>query len=59
MSGQFVMFMIGVLYTVNRVANALSLFLAPAFLAWKLGIDLLSVCGVGARQWKPTKRGLS
>jgi 1,2-diacylglycerol 3-beta-glucosyltransferase len=56
---QFVMFMIGVLYTEDRVASALSLFLAPAFLVWKLGIDIMSVFGVGTKQWKPTERRIS
>jgi 1,2-diacylglycerol 3-beta-glucosyltransferase len=56
---QLIMFMIGVLYTKNKVANALALFLAPAFLVWKLGIDLLSLCGFGTKQWKPTARRIS
>ncbi len=55
---QFVMFLIGVLYTANKVGSALSLFMAPAFLLWKLGIDLLSLGGAGTKQWKPTVRKL-
>jgi 1,2-diacylglycerol 3-beta-glucosyltransferase len=56
---QFVMFMVGVRYTEDRVASALSLFLAPVFLVWKFGIDITSVFGVGTKQWKPTERRLS
>jgi cellulose synthase/poly-beta-1,6-N-acetylglucosamine synthase-like glycosyltransferase len=53
---QFALFMIGVLYTRDKLANALSLFLAPAFLIWKMGIDVLSLGGVGTKRWKPTER---
>lgn len=55
---QFVMFLIGVMHTTNKVGSALSLFMAPAFLLWKLGIDLLSLGGAGTKQWKPTARKL-
>ena len=55
---QFLMFVVGVLYTRNKTASALSLFMAPAFLLWKLGIDLLSLGGVGTKHWKPTVRKL-
>jgi len=53
---QLILFMIGVMHTKDKVANALSLFLAPAFLVWKLGIDLLSLGGLGTKRWKPTER---
>lgn len=56
---QALMFMIGVLHTENRVANAMSLVLAPLFLAWKMGIDVLSICGIGRKEWKGTERKLS
>jgi 1,2-diacylglycerol 3-beta-glucosyltransferase len=56
---QLSMFLIGVLYTENRAASALSLFLAPAFLAWKMGIDILSLFGAGTKHWKPTARRAS
>jgi 1,2-diacylglycerol 3-beta-glucosyltransferase len=56
---QFAMFMVGVFHTENRLANTLSLFVAPGFLAWKLGIDALSVFGIGSKRWKPTARRLS
>jgi cellulose synthase/poly-beta-1,6-N-acetylglucosamine synthase-like glycosyltransferase len=52
---QLGMFVIGALYTEDKVASAASLFVAPAFLAWKMGIDLVSAFGVGNR-WKPTQR---
>ena len=55
-AAQVGMFMIGVLYTKHRVANALSLLLAPMFLAWKLGIDVLSLCGIGRKEWTRTER---
>jgi len=53
---QVLMFLVGAMYTKDKLANAMSLFLAPVFLAWKLGIDVLSMLGVGARKWKPTER---
>jgi cellulose synthase/poly-beta-1,6-N-acetylglucosamine synthase-like glycosyltransferase len=53
---QLIMFAIGVLYTHDRVASAASLVLAPLFLAWKLGIDVLSLAGVGRDEWKRTHR---
>ena len=56
---QLLMFLIGVLHTTNKLASALSLFLAPVFLAWKLGIDIASVGGAGIKQWKPTARKAS
>jgi hypothetical protein len=55
-SAQFVMFMVGVMHTEDKLASALSLFLAPAFLVWKLGIDVLSLAGAGTRHWKQTER---
>jgi cellulose synthase/poly-beta-1,6-N-acetylglucosamine synthase-like glycosyltransferase len=56
---QLAMFLVGVMYTENKTASALSLFLAPAFLAWKLCIDVASFGGAGSKQWKPTARRLS
>ena len=55
---QVLMFVIGALYTKDKLANAMSLVLAPTFLAWKMAIDVLSMCGVGAKRWKPTERRL-
>ena len=56
---QLAMFMIGVMYTENKAASAASLVLAPLFLAWKLGIDILSLFGVGRDEWKRTQRRAS
>lgn len=56
---QLGLFAIGILYTKNRTANALSLALAPIFLCWKFGIDTLSAFGIGTKRWKPTPRRLS
>jgi cellulose synthase/poly-beta-1,6-N-acetylglucosamine synthase-like glycosyltransferase len=56
---QLAMFLIGVWHTQNRLANALTLLCAPAFLAWKMSIDLLSILGAGRKEWKRTERRLS
>jgi cellulose synthase/poly-beta-1,6-N-acetylglucosamine synthase-like glycosyltransferase len=56
---QLVMFLIGALHTENKIASALSLFVAPAFLVWKLCIDVLSFGGAGSKQWKATERKAS
>lgn len=53
---QIFMFIIGAMYTKNRVYNILSLFLAPAFLIWKFGIDIISVLGISSKTWVRTKR---
>ena len=58
-SAQLAMFLIGVLYTKNKVASAASLVVAPVFLAWKMGIDLLSLFGLGTKEWKATERRVS
>jgi hypothetical protein len=48
----------GVFYTRNRVSKFLAIFLAPAFLIWKLGIDAAAILGVGRRRWIRTERRL-
>lgn len=53
---QFLMFVVGVFHTKEPLASGLSLFVAPVFLVWKMGIDLLSMAGAGAKEWKPTVR---
>jgi cellulose synthase/poly-beta-1,6-N-acetylglucosamine synthase-like glycosyltransferase len=58
-AAQVAMFLVGACYTADRLASAMSLFVAPAFLAWKFGIDLLSMGGAGTKQWKPTARKIS
>lgn len=50
------MFMVGVLYTQDRAANAASLVLAPLFLTWKMGVDVVSLCGIGRSEWRRTDR---
>jgi cellulose synthase/poly-beta-1,6-N-acetylglucosamine synthase-like glycosyltransferase len=58
-AAQGVMFLIGARYTREPLAGALSLIIAPAFLLWKFGIDILSFGGVGTKQWKATTRNVS
>lgn len=55
---QLGVFVIGVFYTKNRVSKFLAIFVAPAFLAWKMGIDALSILGVGRKKWIRTERKL-
>jgi len=52
----FIIFIIGVFYTKNKLRAFLSIFIAPLFLAWKMGIDILSVFGIGRKKWVRTKR---
>jgi cellulose synthase/poly-beta-1,6-N-acetylglucosamine synthase-like glycosyltransferase len=56
---QLGMLLVGVLHTRQKVASAAALVLAPLFLAWKMGIDLLSLFGFGSREWKHTHRRAS
>ena len=56
---QMLMFGVGVLHTKDRMASAISLGLAPVFLVWKMGIDVLSFCGIGTKEWKPSERRVS
>jgi cellulose synthase/poly-beta-1,6-N-acetylglucosamine synthase-like glycosyltransferase len=58
-AAQLGMLAVGVLYTENKAASAASLVLAPLFLAWKMGIDVLSLFGIGSREWKHTHRRAS
>jgi len=53
---QFGVFMVGVLHTKNPLSKFLAIFIAPAFLAWKLTIDALSIAGIGRKQWTRTER---
>jgi cellulose synthase/poly-beta-1,6-N-acetylglucosamine synthase-like glycosyltransferase len=53
---QLGVFMVGVVYTQNRLSKFLAIFIAPVFLVWKLGIDALSILGVGRRRWVRTQR---
>jgi len=55
---QLGIFMIGVCYTEDKLKKLMAVFLAPAFLAWKFGIDALSIFGVGRKKWVRTERKL-
>jgi cellulose synthase/poly-beta-1,6-N-acetylglucosamine synthase-like glycosyltransferase len=56
---QLAMLIVGVLYTRQKAASAASLVLAPLFLVWKMGIDVLSLFGIGSHGWKHTHRRAS
>lgn len=51
-------FVTGVFYTRNKVSKFMSIFIAPAFLLWKMGIDTLAALGTGRRKWTRTERKL-
>jgi cellulose synthase/poly-beta-1,6-N-acetylglucosamine synthase-like glycosyltransferase len=53
---QLAMLIVGVLHTQEKMASAASLVLAPLFLVWKMGIDVMSMFGIGGREWKHTHR---
>lgn len=53
---QVTIFIYGAMFTHNRMNNVLSIFVSPVFLLWKMGIDLLSLVGIGRDGWVPTKR---
>jgi cellulose synthase/poly-beta-1,6-N-acetylglucosamine synthase-like glycosyltransferase len=53
---QLAMLLVAVLYTEDPLASAASIVVAPLFLAWKMGIDVLSFFGVGGGEWKRTHR---
>jgi len=53
---QFIIFMVGISYTRNKMKNFISLFAAPLFLIWKMVIDILSVLGMGRKAWTRTER---
>ena len=55
---QLGIFVVGIFYTRNRLRKLSAMFIAPAFLAWKMGIDALSILGVGRKDWKRTERKL-
>lgn len=49
-------FIVGVFYTHNKLSKFMSIFIAPAFLIWKMGIDVLSALGMGRKTWARTER---
>ena len=53
---QLGIFVAGIFYTKNKIMKFLSLFVAPIFLMWKLGIDTLSMLGLGTKKWIRTER---
>ena len=55
---QIIIFVFGIMYTRERLKSLLSLFVAPLFLVWKMGIDAFSVLGMGRKKWKRTERRL-
>jgi cellulose synthase/poly-beta-1,6-N-acetylglucosamine synthase-like glycosyltransferase len=55
---QLGVFVVGVFYTRKKLRNFLAIFVAPAFLAWKMGIDALSILGFGRKKWVRTERKL-
>lgn len=55
---QLGIFVVGVSYTQNKLRKLMAIFVAPAFLVWKLGIDALSILGVGRKNWVRTERKL-
>lgn len=55
---QLFLFLMGIVHTQNRMKKVLSLFAAPLFLCWKTGIDILSLVGIGRKNWIRTNRKL-
>ena len=53
---QFLLFLVAITYTDNKIKNFLSLFVAPLFLIWKMCIDIFSVLGMGKKKWVRTQR---
>jgi 1,2-diacylglycerol 3-beta-glucosyltransferase len=53
---QVAMFVIGILHTEHKLRNAATVVVAPLFLVWKMGIDIISLFGVGTKEWKRTER---
>jgi hypothetical protein len=44
------------MYTKEKLKSLLSMFIAPIFLLWQMGIDVLSLFGIGREKWVPTAR---
>lgn len=53
---QVCFFMLGILYTKEKLKNLQAIIFAPVFLVWKIPIDLLSIFGMGRNKWIRTKR---
>ncbi len=55
---QIGIFLIGIGYTEKKLKKLLSVFIAPLFLVWKMGIDVISAIGFGSKRWIRTERKL-
>lgn len=55
---QLLIYMIGITYTQNKLKKFLAIFIAPMFLIWKIGVDILSAMGMGREKWTRTERKL-
>jgi len=55
---QLAIFITGVAYTKQRFKSFMALFIAPMFLVWKMGIDIMSALGIGKKGWVRTERKL-
>jgi 1,2-diacylglycerol 3-beta-glucosyltransferase len=55
---QLGLFVVGISYTRKKLSKFLAIFIAPAFLVWKMAIDALSVLGLGRKKWTRTERRL-
>ena len=55
---QFCIFVLGISYTQNRSMRLASVIVAPLFLTWKCGIDILSAVGMWRTKWVRTARKL-
>jgi cellulose synthase/poly-beta-1,6-N-acetylglucosamine synthase-like glycosyltransferase len=55
---QIAILMAGIMYTRDKLKNFYSLFAAPLFLIWKMGVDTFSALGLGREKWIRTERKL-
>jgi cellulose synthase/poly-beta-1,6-N-acetylglucosamine synthase-like glycosyltransferase len=55
---QIAILMSGIMYTRDKLKNFYSLFAAPLFLIWKMGVDTFSALGLGRKKWVRTERKL-
>ncbi|HET6459787.1 MAG TPA: glycosyltransferase family 2 protein [Syntrophales bacterium] len=55
---QTMIFLVGIMHTRDKLKNFLSLFAAPLFLIWKMGVDAFSAAGLGRKKWIRTERKL-
>jgi 1,2-diacylglycerol 3-beta-glucosyltransferase len=57
--GQILLFLVGITYTKKPFQKLLSVSMVPAFLSWKMVVDLCSSFGLGRKNWVRTDRVLS